>query len=392
MAQPALENSIFTAMENCGINIDGKFIASQGAVQSTAPSKQSTARELYAELLRIVAAFTVVFQHTVTSVWYDVPVDTGDFFALNFLNSLSRFGVGVFIMISGAFMLSPKYPHSPQKILKKNLTRILILLVAWVCVYGVVDAIREGVRNGLGIGESVVNILAAPLDLFVAPPTHLWFLYAIAGLYVITPALRVFTEHASKHMVLYVIAIFFAFGLVIPTANHLLAKLAHFHMYQNIGIRGATTFAGFYLTGFYISQYGLGRIARRVLYGLALISWFIAFFYSTYFSLVKDAPNEFFFGNFRPMTFLIAAAVFCFFRTRYGERRTSDTRILDISKCMLGVYLLHPMFIKIFYGLKLSLLEPHPLITAPLMAVVFFMLSLGAVFLFRLIPGVKKIL
>lgn len=353
---------------------------------------KTAARELYAELLRIVAAFTVVFQHTVTSVWYDVPVDTGDFFALNFLNSIARFGVGVFIMISGAFMLSPKYPHSPQKILRKNLVRILILLVAWVCIYGVVDAIREGVRNGLGIGESVVNILAAPLDLFVAPPTHLWFLYAIAGLYVITPALRVFTEHASKHMVLYVIAIFFMFGLVIPTVNHLLAKLAHFHMYQNIGIRGATTFAGFYLTGFYISQYGLGRIARRVLYGLALISWFIAFFYSTYFSLVKDAPNEFFFGNFRPMTFLIAAAVFCFFRTRYGERRTSDTRILDISKCMLGVYLLHPMFIKIFYGLKLSLLEPHPLITAPLMAVVFFGLSLGAVFLFRLIPGVKKIL
>ncbi|WP_407444012.1 acyltransferase [Fibrobacter sp.] len=392
MAQPALENSIFTAMENCGINIDGKFIASQGAVQSTAPSKQSTARELYAELLRIVAAFTVVFQHTVTSVWYDVPVDTGDFFALNFLNSIARFGVGVFIMISGAFMLSPKYPHTPQKILRHNLVRILILLVVWVCIYGVVDAIREGVHNGLGIGESVVNILAAPLDLFVAPPTHLWFLYAIAGLYVITPALRVFTEHASKHMVLYVIAIFFAFGLVIPTVNHLLAKLAHFHMYQNIGIRGATTFAGFYLTGFYISQYGLGRIARRVLYSSALISWFISFFYSTYFSLVKDTPNEFFFGNFRPMTFLIAAAVFCFFRTRYGERRTSDTRILDISKCMLGVYLLHPMFIKIFYGLKLSLLEPHPLITAPLMAVVFFGLSLGAVFLFRLIPGVKKIL
>lgn len=392
MAQPALENSIFTAMENCGINIDGKFIASQGAVQSTAASKQSTARELYAELLRIVAAFTVVFQHTVTSVWYDVPVDTGDFFALNFLNSIARFGVGVFIMISGAFMLSPKYPHSPQKILRKNLVRILILLVAWVCVYGVVNAICEGIREGLGIGASVINILAAPLDLFVAPPTHLWFLYAIAGLYVITPALRVFTEHASKHMVLYVIAIFFAFGLVIPTANHLLAKLAHFHMYQNIGIRGATTFAGFYLTGFYISQYGLGRIARRVLYGSALISWFIAFFYSTYFSLVKDAPNEYFFGNFRPMTFLIAAAVFCFFRTRYGERKTTDLRILDISKCMLGVYLLHPMFIKIFYGLKLSLLEPHPLITAPLMAVVFFMLSLGAVYLFRLIPGVKKIL
>lgn len=350
------------------------------------PTEAATSpkREIYAEILRIVAAFTVVFQHTVTSVWYDVPVDSADFFVLNFMNSLVRFGVGVFIMISGAFMLSPKYPHPPRKILTQNIPKIIILLVVWGVLYGILNVICQS--------GDWQDYISTPITLFTKPPTHLWFLYTLAGLYMITPALRVFTEHASQRMVLYVIILFFTFGLLLPTISVLLDKVWHFTLYKNIGIRGFTGFAGFYLTGFYLTHYGLGKTARRLLYAAAFLSWFISLFYSTYFSLAKDAPSEFFFGNFRPMTFIIAAAVFCFMRTKYSDRKTSNNRLLDISKCMLGVYLIHPMFIKAFYGLHLSLLEPHPLITAPLTAVVFFGVSLGIISLFRRIPVIRKIL
>lgn len=349
-------------------------------------------REVYAEWLRIFAAFVVVFQHTVTSAWYDTPVDTPDFFMLNFMNSLSRFGVGVFIMISGAFMLSPKYAHPPRKVLKHNLVRILALIVFWVVFYGIVDALCVGFKSGAGFGETVLNVLSAPVLLFTKPATHLWFLYVIAGLYLITPALRVFTEHASKRMVLYVIAIFFAFGLVYPTVSHLAGKWFDITLYKNIGIRGCTTFAGFYLTGFYIAQYGIGQRARRILYAGAIISWAFAFFYSTYISLLRDAPNEFFFGNFRPTTFLMAAGVFCFFRQKYRDGETQDERLIGFSKCMLGVYIIHPLFIRLFYGLKLSLLEPHPLVTVPLMTIAFFGVSAGIVYLFRRVPGIRKYL
>lgn len=349
-------------------------------------------RELYAELLRLIAAFTVVFQHTVTSAWYFVPVDTLDFFTLNFLNSLSRFGVAIFIMISGAFMLSPKYPHTPRKILTHNLPKIIILLVSWGIIYELLDVTLQS--------GNWQNYLASPLTLFTDPPTHLWFLYTIAGLYIITPALRVFTLHASERMVLYVIILFFMFGLMLPTVNHLLFKLAGITIYKNIGIRGFTGFAGFYLTGFYLTHYEVKRVARHVLYGLALISWFISFFYSTYFSLARDVPNEYFFGNFRPMTFIIAAAIFCYFRARFRDKQISNGELapkrekllINISKCMLGVYLIHPMFIKTFYGLHLSLLEPHPIITVPIMAVIFFTLSFAIIYLFRLIPVIRKIL
>lgn len=150
-------------------------------------------KETYAEWLRILAAFSVVFQHTVTSAWYSVPVDSCNFSFLNFLNSLSRFGVGVFVMISGAFMLSPKYPHPPQKIFKHNLPKIFTLLIFWILFYGTLDAFDKG--------ASIFELLATPLLIFTKPHTHLWFLYVIAGLYILTPPLRIFTQYARRFQV-----------------------------------------------------------------------------------------------------------------------------------------------------------------------------------------------
>lgn len=382
--------------------------------------KECCKREIYADLLRIIAAFTVVFQHTVTSVWYTVPVDSSDFAALNFLNSLSRFGVGVFIMISGAFMLSPKYPHPPEKILKHNLPRTLIPLVFWVIFYGVVEQINVNIADGSfaagDIAGIVTDVLSAPLLLFTKPAGHLWFLYTIVGLYILTPPLRVFTEHASRKMVLYVIGIFFAFGLLLPTASHLLAKFADFNLYKNISIQGATSFVGFYLTGYYIANFGVSARARKLLYGAGLASWIVAFVAATYISELHDAPNEYFFGNFRPTTYLMAAGVFAAMRAAFSkesrdvqsrdvqsrEQSNAQSRkiilrkvtniALNFSGCMMGVYLIHPLFIKAFYGLHLTVLEPHPIITAPIAAVVFFLLSLAVVYAFRKIPGIKKIL
>lgn len=342
----------------------------------------SKSREIYADILRIIAAFSVVFQHTASSAWYFTPVRTDDWITLNFYNSIARFGVGVFILISGAFMLSPRYSHSPHKIFTKNLPRILLLLLFWVVLYGIVDVVTEG--------GNILDVFATPLLLFTEPPTHLWFLYTLAGLYVLTPPLRVFTEHASPRMVLYVIGIFFCFGLLLPMVNHLLEMVADFTLYKNIRIQGCTTFAGFYLTGFYLAHYGLKPLARKALYIAAVVSWAMAFVSSTFLSIDRAKPNEYFLGNFQPTTFLIAAGIFCFFRSHYGEKENRSRWIKELSVCMLGVYLVHPLFLKAFYELELSLLDPHPIIAVPVTATLFFVLSLGITLAIRQLPFFKK--
>lgn len=343
-------------------------------------------REFYADFLRILAAFTVVFQHTVSSAWYTAPVNSSEFAALNFLNSMSRFGVGVFIMLSGAFMLSPQRPHPPEKIFMHNLPRTLLPLAFWVVFYGVIEHLTAG--------ESVLEILKTPFLLFTKPASHLWFLYTLAGLYVLTPPLRVFTAYASRKMQLYVIALFFAFGLMVPTINHLLSTFADFTLYKNIGIQGTTSFVGFYLTGFYLAHFEIGPRQRKALYLAALASWITAFVASTYISETHNAPNEYFFGNFRPTTFLMSAGIFCLIKKTFSDGSAQKVQNLQkftakFSGCMLGVYLIHPLFIKIFYGLNLTLLIPHPIFTAPVAASTFFIVSLCATYALKKIKITK---
>ena len=88
----------------------------------------------------------------------------------------------------------------------------------------------------------------------------------------------------------------------------------------------------------------------------------------------------------------MAVGVFCFFHEKFRDRTATQSRVIDISKCMLGVYIIHPLFLRMFYGLKLSLLVPHPLVMVPLMTAVFFGISLGLVYLFRQVPGIRKYL
>lgn len=340
-------------------------------------------KETYAEWLRILAAFSVVFQHTVTSAWYSVPVDSCNFSFLNFLNSLSRFGVGVFVMISGAFMLSPKYPHPPQKIFKHNLPKIFALLIFWVLFYGTLDAFDKG--------ASIFELLATPLLIFTKPHTHLWFLYVIAGLYILTPPLRIFTQYASQKMVLYAITLFIAFGLCLPTLNHLLSVFAHFSLYKNLAIHGLSSFVGYYLAGFYLAQYGIPGRYRKILYTASGLFWLATLFASDYVSDLQNTPNEYFFGNFRPTTFLISSSVFCLAREKFQNRLTANRRFLEISQAMLGVYLIHPVFIRAFYKMNFSLLAWNPLLSAPSACVLFFSISLIVVLCARQIPLVKRI-
>ena len=196
-------------------------------------------RILYAEVLRVVAAFSVVFQHTASSAWYSLPVDSDKFIFVNVFNSISRFGVGVFFMISGAFLLDPNRNYTPATILKKKLPQLLLLLIVWGIFFSILNtAIAQG---------DLKNYLTSPLQIFISPPTHLWFLYVLAGLYALTPALRVFTKNASRKMLLYTIALCFTFGYLLPSVGLLLGKFFHLTLYKNIGIQGLYNFAGFYL-------------------------------------------------------------------------------------------------------------------------------------------------
>ncbi|KRK25853.1 membrane protein [Lactobacillus delbrueckii subsp. delbrueckii DSM 20074 = JCM 1012] len=97
---------------------------------------------------------------------------------LSFWDSLSRFCVPVFIVISGAVFLNPDFDLSWEKLFKKHLRRIVVSCLIWQLIYCGWYYFAKG-----GDLVTVSKFLIGSYD-------HLWYLPMIAGLYLVTPLLR----------------------------------------------------------------------------------------------------------------------------------------------------------------------------------------------------------
>ena len=69
--------------------------------------ENSKNRIVYADLLRIIATFAVIVLHVSVSKWYESPIREYNWQMFNIYDSLVRWSVPVFVMISGMFFLNP---------------------------------------------------------------------------------------------------------------------------------------------------------------------------------------------------------------------------------------------------------------------------------------------
>ena len=76
-------------------------------------------RILYFDYLRILAMFAVMLLHVASQFWYTTPTNTTEWQVCNIYDSLARFGVPIFVMISGALFLGKKRPI--KRIYQKNI-------------------------------------------------------------------------------------------------------------------------------------------------------------------------------------------------------------------------------------------------------------------------------
>ena len=134
----------------------------------------------YFDWLRLFAMLAVIFMHAVSSFLHS-PVTPG-WHAANLLTALSFTAVPLFFMMSGALLLSDERTVDVKWILRRRLPRILaplalfsLLAVLWLWY-------RDG-PTGKPMILSLLKGLNGPVYV------HLWYLYTLAGLYLISPLL-----------------------------------------------------------------------------------------------------------------------------------------------------------------------------------------------------------
>jgi surface polysaccharide O-acyltransferase-like enzyme len=357
------------------------------------PNKE---RIVYADFLRIVATGAVIVLHTAASRWYGTPVASLGWQAMNAYDSLVRWAVPIFVMVSGMFQLRPGAPEqSPlscaeeyRVMFRKYILRFICALAFWSVVHNGFRQLTHLFRHEEIEALDVANII---LKIPFGPAWyHLWFVYMILGLYLITPLVRIFIAHAQKSHLECFLILSAAVGAGIPLVSFIFRKIPGIPNYRlYLPLSELSGYLGYYIAGYYFATYKLIASTRKLLYTLAIVSVIITAAGTSFFSMIGERREEALYEYIFPTTMLTAFGIFVFFKERFGALRLSAkaaAAVSAISACTFGVYLLHDLILQIFLLLKLSAATFNAIFSIPLIALAVFAISLPLIYGLRKIP------
>lgn len=344
-------------------------------------------RELWIECLRIAASLAVVILHVGSSVTGAVPVQTSAWQGLNFWCSVTRFGVPVFFMISGLLYLDPLKEVELGRLYKKNIGKLFAAHWFWMLFYGFWNVIVYWGNRG-----SAKEILKESIKTAVlSPPAHMWYLPALIGILMICPVLRLVTEKEDPKLLEYIIILCFVFGILRNTI--LLFEMPHQDMLSSVinSISPELTagWAGIYFLGFYLYKYKLSQKKEYDLYFLGIFSVTAATVLNAGRALRMGTATNDFCNNLTLFSVLYAAAVFVFFM-KYKWDRLPSGFILNISRCTLGIYLIHPCWIDIFEKLGITGISYNTWFMVPALGLLIFLMSWLSILILKRIPIAGK--
>ena len=316
-------------------------------------SKTIDGRVAYADLLRVVAALAVVVLHLSGSQLSYVPLGSVEFHVLNTYDSLTRWCVPVFIMLSGMFLLDPKHALSPAKLVG-HILRVLVALLVWGTAYALWDLVAQ---NGFSLG----TLLAAFRQVILGKTAfHLWFLYMIVGLYLVTPILRAFVRGASRGDLHWFLLLCFVFASLLPTVLRLRPSQTISLWNSNLSIHLVMGYVGYYVLGYYLKTYTLSRWAEYLIYLLGLAGTAFTLGGTLWLSIQRQA---------------------------FAQQRVSG-----VARVTFGIYLVHIFFLKILNILGITVLSFTPILAVPVLSLAVFLCSFAVAWLLSKLPLVGRYL
>jgi surface polysaccharide O-acyltransferase-like enzyme len=352
-------------------------------------------RNIYIDLLRIAATLGVIMLHTSASKWYDTPVNTFNWQIMNMYDSLVRWTVPIFVMISGVFHLHKNDTGFKDEmgIIYKKVIRIICAIVFWGVLY-----------NGLNLAGkyfikhepiTLYNIIKIPGIIILGPAYyHLWFLYMLIGLYLLTPVLRCFMNNSKREHIEYILILFFIVGTCIPFTNGI---LNNFSIFNGKGIyfpvEELTGYIGYYFAGYYFANYELKEGIKASIYILAVLSLLFTIIGTAVISIYREEPTGSLYGYLLPHSMIASYGVFLFFRETFGKIRFSERKIRIISKISkdtFGIYLIHALILQVFGTIGLNTLIINPIISIPIISIIVIILSEIGTIIINKIPILNK--
>lgn len=331
-------------------------------------------RMVWLDLLRIIGMICVIMMHIVGNTINTFHLAGNAQIVYNTIALSCYFSMPLFIMISGMYFLNKDIDFSLM--LKKYCKRILLIILIFGSVFSFLELYFYTRSISIDyIPKTLKNILTGNLW------DHMWYLYTILGLYLITPFIRIITKNIKEKDYKYFLILLFIFSILIPDIQSI------FNVYIAFTIPIASAFVFYYIYGAYVinHKFSFWETLISIILGIvSMISIIIG-------SVTKTPYIPISYGS--TTVFLVANMVFILFKNKEFKKmpKKLQTFIASLGTCSLGIYVIHQFFINIVY----KLLKFKFILTSPFWGFILYVfLILGisyiTVYLLKKIPFVNK--
>lgn len=343
---------------------------------------------LYLEVLRLLAIVGVICIHVSSTFFlsYDSFSGTDKIFVV-FMNSVGRFSVPVFVMISGALALSVSKQRSLSWYYSKRLGRFITPLIFWTIVYLLLGS-WQGLFDADPLGGPVDAILQGQ------PYFHLYYLFVIIGLAVITPYLQqLWHSLTTKRKGLLTLTV-----LLISSFDAFIVQLwgAEYYLPVHNAVNFFVPFIGLYLLGAYLYEFNIRiqflenmKINTIVMLVVTMLSVLVAI-------EMFGVKSGLFFNEYQSLNVVLYSSVL-FLGVKGMEPRLQELSenakgwLLRLSSTVFGIYLVHVLFI---VALRRLILPSDVTASLPhvqlIMVAASLIASVAVVFVLQRIPLLKK--
>jgi surface polysaccharide O-acyltransferase-like enzyme len=276
-------------------------------------------------------------------------------------------------------LLDPSKEETISFYLAKRSKRILLPLFFWSCVYFIFLKLRGHEITARFVLTSFFN---------GGPYYHLYFLYLILGLYLITPALKIYLNHASPLNVHYCLAICFSFVIL----QKLFAFLQHEELPSPFAFTTYLSYIGYYIGGGYLRNVTLER-KRIPPILVALFLCFLIILLGSDFLIKKFgiSSHGYYLRNYlSPPEIVMVFCIYLLVRHMYaGKDKNDGNRGLlfkSLAPVSFGTYLLHPMIVAILNTAGINGIWKNALIGIPVTTILTLIACFTVVSFMRKVP------
>lgn len=345
--------------------------------------KSADNRIIYFDYLRVFAIVAVVFLHVAASQWGTVNINSANWHVFNAFDSIMRWGVSAFVMISGALFLGKE---TKTKVLyKKYIFRLLIAYFAWSIIYALI----------IGKAKSPLGFLL----LVVKGHYHLWFLPMIIGLYMCVPLIKPIVK--KKDTMKYFLLLSLIFAYIIPEFSVITSTFfggaigkavgAISSFVTNMNIKMVLGYTGLFVLGYYLSEKKLEKKQRYIIYICGILCALATVILSIAATQKAQIAKGVFYDNFTVNVLIMAIAVFVWFKYRNYRHQKINKLVATLSKYSFGVYLVHVLVLNRFYvWTNLSTTSFAAILSVPTFVILAIVISFAISAILNHIPIIKK--